>query len=162
MRGFFRHHAAVVHFRPRGWQGQHRAERQGLTYIGAAAFGDFPRLAVVQGGGGDELGAVDDGAATDGQQEVQLGAAHLRHGAHQGFIAGIGFDAAKLLHRALAQRSAHFGQGAGLFRAGAAVQDQHARIVRHQGGQFGDGIKTEDDTGRVMEFKIFHAVAPYY
>ena len=63
---------------------------------------------------------------------------------------------------ALGQRSAHFGQGAGLFRAGAAVQDQHARIVRHQRGQFGDGIKTEDDTGGVMEFKIFHAVAPYY
>jgi len=157
MGGLHRDHAAIVHFRAGRGQGQHGAEGQGAVDAGAARLQDVPRFARVIGGGGDELGAVDHRTAAHGEQEVELFAPHLLHRAHQGFIAGVRFDAAELLHRAGAERGPHFGQGAGLFGAGAAEKDQHARRFGHQLGQFGDGVGAEDDFAWVVEFKVQHA-----
>ena len=81
-------------------------------------------------GHGDER---DDGegAAADGQQEVELFRTHQLDGAHQGFVTRVGFDAAKFVHAALAQCAAHFGQRAGFFSTGPTVQDQYPGGFRH-------------------------------
>ena len=53
-------------------------------------------------------------------------------------IAGIGLDAAKLEHGALPQRRQHFSECSGYARAAAAVEHQHAGILRYQACQLGE------------------------
>jgi hypothetical protein len=156
LRRLARDHAAVVHFRSRGGQREHGAHGQGALHVAATLEQDVPGLAVKAGCGRHELGAVDDRAAADGEQEIDLLGAHLLHGAHQGFVTGIGLDAAKLGHAARSQRSPHLVERARLAGAGAAVQQQHARIRRHQPRQFGHLAGAKDDAGGVVELEIQH------
>ena len=154
--GLAGHHRGAVHLRAGGRQGQHRAERQCLLDHAAATRRDLPGLTLEARRGSNELGAVDDRTAAHGEQEVELLAAHLGDRFHQRLVAGIGFDAGKLMRHAAAERGPHLREGAVLVGTGTAVEHQHPRRWRHQMGELGQGIGTEDDSGGVVKLEIQH------
>ena len=152
-----RHHRAIVHFRTRGRQGQHRAKRQGARHVAAVLQQDVPCVAVKASRCRDKLGAVNHRAAANSQQKVDLFALDLLDCFHQRFIGRVRLNAAKLLHRAFAQCCAYFGQRAGFLGTGATVQNQHFGAGGHQIGQLGDLVTSENDLGGVVKRKTLHA-----
>ena len=152
-------HRAVVHFRAGGWQREHRTKRQRLRDVAAAFLQDGPGVALEQRSRRDKLGAVDDRAATHGQQKVNLLAAHQLHGLHQGLVARVGLDTLELQKRAPGQRGMDLVQHAIAADAAAAKQHQHPRIGRDVGTQVGDAALAEQDVGGVVEVEVVHGGA---
>ena len=64
--------AAAASLAAGGGDGEHRANRQGLCGHIGAAVEDIPEVPVVHCAKGDGLGGVDDAAAAQGQDEVQI------------------------------------------------------------------------------------------
>ena len=115
---------------------------------------DGPGIAVELDGRGDELGAVDDRAATYGEQKVELLAAHLLDGLDQGLVGGIWLDAPELLHLAMTESRLHFGECSSLAGAFAAEQHQETGRGRYQHVKSRNRASAENDAGGVVELEI--------
>ena len=124
--------------------------------IGAALEQDVPGIAVEYGGRSDKLGAVDDGSATHCQQVIDAVALHHGYRFHQGFKAGVGFNAAKQLYLAVTQCGFYFAQGAGAAGTVAAKQNQDLGVGGHQGVESGNFPFAEGNAGGVVEIEVVH------
>ncbi len=152
------HHGTHVHLGTGGRQGQHGAERDGGAHFVAHCLEDVPGIPgrIIMGSRGDELGAVQHGAAADGQQEVDpLGAGQLDR-PHQGLVGGVGLDAAEFKQGHAGQFAADLGQQAAAHHAAATVGDEDAGVARQLFTQLGDLALAEQDLGRGMQGEVVH------
>jgi hypothetical protein len=147
--------AAIVHFRTGRRQCQHAAERHRIAHGGLLGQ-NVPRFAIEFQCGCDELGAVNDRAATDSQQKVDVPLARDSNRLHQGFVGGIGFDTFEYERGSLAERRLYLREHAVALDAAAATSDQHTRFARHLGIERSDLAFAENDAGGVMKRKVLH------
>ena len=148
---------AHVHLGTGGRQGQHAAQRNGGGHLAPDGLEDVPGIPgrIVVSGRGDELGAVQHGAAAHCQQEVDLLGAGQFDGAHQGFIGGVGLDAAKFKQGQAGQLAADLVQQAAAHHAATAVGDEDAGVAGDLAAQLGHLALAEQHLGGVCRMKLF-------
>jgi hypothetical protein len=79
-----------------------------------------------------ELGSIDNGAATHAQDQIDVVLAGHVCSLLQGFVNGVWLDAAELENRALRQTGHDLIIDAVMLDAAAAIEQQHTRRRRHQ------------------------------
>ncbi|MNC14396.1 hypothetical protein D3C75_621730 [compost metagenome] len=147
-----------VHLGAGGRQGQHGTEGNGGSHFTAHGLEDVPGLPgqIVVGGRSDELGAVQHGAAADGEQEVDLLGASQLDGPHQGLVGRVRLDAAEFEQGHARQLMADLRQQAAAHHAAATVGDEDAGVAGDLFTQLGHLALAEQHLGRGMQSEIVH------
>jgi hypothetical protein len=101
-------------------------------------FQNLPRVSLEVHRRCHELGAINDRAATDRQEEVQIVGTYQLDGPHQRFIGGVGFNAAELVDVAAMKGCADLFQGSVFFSAAATVEQQDPSTGRNSLTQLSD------------------------
>ena len=160
--GFTGDHCAFVGFGTGGWQGQHGAHRDCAFNVAAAGFQDVPRVNAVSVVccRRDELRAIQNGTATDRQQESNAFFTGDFYRIHQRFVRRVWLDAAELTHVQTVQGAVNLIQHAGFFHAAATVGDQHAGVSGDLRAQVGDGVFTKQNAGWGVKIKVVHCAFP--
>src|SRR5690606_36210655 len=117
---------------------------------------DVPGLTFEMHGRSDQLGAIDDTAATDRQEEVHLILFRQSCGFPQGFVVWVPLYAAELEPGVALERRRHLLINAIGFDRAAAVGDEDACLLRQQIGQLFDLALAERDLGWIGKNKILH------
>ncbi|MNP09782.1 hypothetical protein D3C76_1019010 [compost metagenome] len=114
---------------------------------------------IVVGGRGDEFGAVQHGAAADGEQEVDLLGASQFDGAHQGLVRRVGLYAAELEQGQARQLAADLRQQAAAHHAAAAVGDEDTGVGRDLAAQLGHLALAEQHLGGGVQDEVVHGIS---
>ncbi|MCY1516803.1 hypothetical protein D9M68_514580 [compost metagenome] len=151
-------HAVGIALGAGGGQGQHAAQGQGGG--DALAAEQFQRVAVMAGGRGDELAAVDHRATAHGEDEIALLGLGQLGGLDQGVELGVGLDAAEACEVVAGQRFLNLLPDAVLEDAAATVGHQDPAAAGNVPCQLGDLAFTEMDAGGVVEGEVAHDRLP--
>ena len=108
----------------------------------------------------DELRAIQNGTATDRQQESNVFFTGDFYRIHQRFVRRVWLDAAELTHVQTVQGAVNLIQHAGFFHAAATVGDQDTRISGDLRTQVSDCVFAKQNAGWGMEIKIVHCSFP--
>ena len=124
----------AIHFRPRRRQGDHRTDGHFLRQR-YQAFHNLPFIAVIPRRHGYELRRIQNGTASDGQNEIDILRIDNLHGLQARFIFRIRLDSRKFDDFKTFQRLFHLIVNAVLFYRPASVCHQNLFSRGYQSGQ---------------------------
>ena len=146
-------HRVAVGLRAGGREGQDRPQGNGGGHRRLAA-DDLPRVPDKRNRRRDPLGAIKDRTATDRQEVIDTLRPGQLDGLDQGFVTGIGFDAAKLQDGPAGEGRQDLGVDAIAVDAAAAEGQEDPGIGRNLLGDAGDLPGPEMDARRIVEGEL--------
>ncbi|MPN24125.1 hypothetical protein SDC9_171519 [bioreactor metagenome] len=159
-------HGPVVHLRAGCGKREHHAKGDGMVYDlqrdpGNSETEKILGFPVVAGGERNELGSIDDGAAADGDHEIDPFFTHHCRCSCESFTARVRLDTAEFIDRSIAERRGDLIDQAASLRASAAIGDQHACVLWDLCAQFRDCAFAKQNACRGMQIKVIHCSFPY-
>lgn len=155
--GHVRDDRELVHLRPRGREGEHRVDGQGLVCLGAVKH-QVPGVTVVEGTRGDDLCRVYGGAAADGQHHLQAALPAEVDATAHGLDSWVGLHAGQLrhLHAGLGKDAQGLVVDAVALDGAAAVDQQRLGARLRKLTQVADGTLAKVDAGGNVVGEVVH------